>query len=194
MFHELCLYIPPPIPAGFFLSDAESLLEQPFEMRRLQAIHEVSAHRGQDQYFQVLWNSEPCSQQIIHKCNTPTPNGTPLSPLGRKGTLHHVWEVWKAQSALVSGSGRVRAIKLFRISLILKYVALNENVGLHSACFLNMRVKIKQVLLQQKSGKLKGTVCRFSTGFASLQRGWYMQTNGVWLPSMLPAPLAITPP
>lgn len=37
-----------------FFPEADSLLEQPFEMRRLQTIHEVSAHRGQDQYFQAL--------------------------------------------------------------------------------------------------------------------------------------------
>ena len=53
-FSEVYLYIRYPAPQGFFLPEAESFLEQPFEMRRLQTIHEVSAYPGQNQYFQVL--------------------------------------------------------------------------------------------------------------------------------------------
>lgn len=49
-------------------------------------IHEVSAHRGgQDQYFQVFWNSEAGSQQIIHKRNTLTANGTDSVPHPAQG-------------------------------------------------------------------------------------------------------------
>lgn len=45
----------------------------------------VSSSGDRDQYFQVFWNSEARSRQIIHKCNTLTANGTDSLPHPAQG-------------------------------------------------------------------------------------------------------------
>lgn len=71
VIRDLSIYSFPSHCSNFFC-DAQSSLEQFVQMRRYMrcqlianGINTFEQEREQDQYVQILWDSEPCSQQII---------------------------------------------------------------------------------------------------------------------------------